>query len=238
MHSLPVSFLPDLSHDYSEIICRAIYDKDPEDWKVKYGTGRGWQIDYAPTTTTGTLQGHIEKWHLLEYIEIALDPQRDWQILVSSVKRTLKLGYSLDGLKDIVKQNGNLNNLPPPPTNSTAPNDGASKKQANIPPFSLPSLHQHLVEFIVADDQALNIVKCNEFRRLLLFLREDLKDTDIPHCTKIKTDIIEAWKEYFIILKQDLAVRILLSVGLKLLMTSQMSLCQCLECGWRHFFYS
>ena len=232
MHSLSVSFLPHLSYDYSEVICRALYDKDPEDWKVKYGTDRGRQIDYAPSTTTGTLRGHIEKWHLLEYIEIALDPQRDWQILVSGVKKALKLGYSLDGLKDIVKQNGNLNNLSPPPTNSTAPEDGASKKRANIPPFSLSSLHQHLVEFIVADDQALNIVECNEFRRLLLFLREDLKDTDIPHRTKIKTNIIEAWKEYFVILKQDLAVCILSSVGLKLLITSQMSLCQRLECGW------
>ena len=232
MHSLSVSFLPHLSYDYSEVICRALYDKDPEDWKVKYGTGRGRQIDYSPSTMTGTLWGHIDKWHLLEYIEIALDPQRDWQILVSGVKKALKLGYSLDGLKDIVKQNGNLNNLLPPPTNSTAPEDGALKKRANIPPFSLSSLHQHLVEFIVADDQALNIVECNEFRCLLLFLREDLKDTDIPHRTKIKTDIIEAWKEYFVILKQDLAVRILSSVGLKLLITSQMSLCQCLECGW------
>ena len=152
-----------MSYDYSEVICRALYDKDPEDWKVKYGTGWGRQIDYSPSTTTGTLRGHIDKWHLLEYIEIALDPQRDWQILVSGVKKALKLGYSLDGLKDIVKQNGNLNNLPPPPTNSTAPEDGASKKRANIPPFSLSSLHQHLVEFIIADDQALNIVECNEF---------------------------------------------------------------------------
>ena len=108
MHSLSVSFLPHLSYDYSEVICRALYDKDPEDWKVKYGTGWGRQIDYSPSTTTGTLRGHIKKWHLLEYIEIALDPQRDWQILVSGIKKALKLGYSLDGLKDIVKQNGNV----------------------------------------------------------------------------------------------------------------------------------
>ena len=194
-------------------------------------------MDYAPLTTTGVLRGHIEKWHLLEYIEIASDPQREWQIQIGSVKTALRLGYSFDDLKDILAQGGKLINLPSR-TNSTSPDDGASKKRANIPPFSPSSLHRHLVEFIVADDQSLNVVECNEFRRLLLFLREDLKDTDIPHRTKIKMDIIEAWKDYFVTLKQDLAVCILLSIVLKLLITSQMPLCQCLECGWRCFFHS
>ena len=195
-------------------------------------------MDYTTLTTTGVLRGHIEKWHLLKYIEIASNPRRDWQIQIASIRMALTLGYSLDDLKNIVAEGGKLNNLPPRSINSTAPNDGASNKRANIPPFSPSLFHQHLIEFIVSDDQSLNIVECDEFRHLLLILREDLKDTDIPHCTKIKMDIIEAWKDYFVILKQDLAVRILLFIRFQLLITSQMLLCQCLECSWRCFFYS
>ena len=67
-------------------------------------------MDYAPLTTTGVLRGHIEKWHLLEYIEIASNPQRDRQIQVASVRTALTLGYSLDDLKNIVAEGGKLNN--------------------------------------------------------------------------------------------------------------------------------
>jgi hypothetical protein len=37
-------------------------------------------------------------------------------------------------------------------------------------------------------------------------LREDLRDKDIPHRTKIREAIIVAWKEYFASLKLELAV--------------------------------
>jgi hypothetical protein len=50
------------------------------------------------------------------------------------------------------------------------------------------------------------VVKCPEFRQLLLLLREDLKDTDIPHRTKIREQIIKAWKIYFQELKDDVVV--------------------------------
>ena len=136
------------------------------------------------------LQVHIEKWHLREYIQIVSDPNRQWAIKLATVNTALNLGYTYDELKDLVEKNGNISGLPPR-SNVTPPDDGASRTRASVP-FSLPSLHRHLVDFIVADDQSLNVVECVEFRRLLLFLREDLKDTDIPHRTKIKSDIIEA----------------------------------------------
>ena len=98
--------------------------------------------------------------------------------------------------------------------------ENQSVTQANILPFSLPQLHNHLIDFIVADDQSLNVVECKEFQHLLLFLREDLEDKDIPHRTKIKMDIIQAWKDYFVILKQDLTVCILTFIELILLIVS------------------
>lgn len=59
-----------------------------------------------------------------------------------------------------------------------------------------------------AHTQALNVVECPEFRRLLLLLREELREKDIPRRTKIREEIIRSWQEYFTILKEDMAVRI------------------------------
>ena len=50
------------------------------------------------------------------------------------------------------------------------------------------------------------MIEVPEFRKLLLLLREDLKNTDIPHRTKVREQIIRAWKLYFRELKDDLAV--------------------------------
>lgn len=91
--------------------------------------------------------------------------------------------------------------------------------------FTERSFHEHLVAFIVADDQvckrpnshcsltnfpcqSLNVVECAEFRALLTLLRSELKEEMIPHRTKLRTLIIEAWKRYFHVLKGDLAVSI------------------------------
>ena len=79
------------------------------------------------------------------------------------------------------------------------------------------------MEFIIADDQvriilhylcgisdlcyqSLNVVECPEFHQLLLLLRQDLQDKDIPQRTKIREAIIRAWQVYFITLKRDLVV--------------------------------
>lgn len=58
----------------------------------------------------------------------------------------------------------------------------------------------HYTHFIV---QSLNIVECPEFRVLLLLLRNDLKETMIPHRTKLRELIIEVWQRYFQVLKKE-----------------------------------
>jgi hypothetical protein len=52
-------------------------------------------------------------------------------------------------------------------------------------------------------------VECPEFRWLLLLLRPDLKEANIPHRSKLRELIIEAWKREFEGLKRELAVSIL-----------------------------
>jgi hypothetical protein len=56
--------------------------------------------------------------------------------------------------------------------------------------------------------QAINIIECVEFRRLIRLLRKDLTDSDIPHRTKLRELIIVAWQEYFQVLKGDLAMSV------------------------------
>ena len=219
MQTLLVSNLLNLFYHHSDSICRALHDKDPATWNTAYPNNKRW-INYSAGTATGTLRGHIAKWHLIEYLEIASNPNRQWRIQLSNVEVAIGLGYTFNELKEIAKKDGKLNNLLPHSTNSTPPNNAASKNWANILLFSLPQLHKHLVDFIVVDDQSLNILECKEFQHLLLFLREDLEDTDIPHHTKIKMDIIGAWKDYFVDLKQDLSVCILSFIGLISLIVS------------------
>jgi hypothetical protein len=49
-------------------------------------------------------------------------------------------------------------------------------------------------------------VECPEFRQLLLLLREDLREEDIPHRDKIRTAIMKAWYQYYKVLKDELQV--------------------------------
>jgi hypothetical protein len=54
--------------------------------------------------------------------------------------------------------------------------------------------------------QSLNVVECPEFRQLLLFLREGLREEDIPRRDKIRAAIMKAWHAYYKVLKDELQV--------------------------------
>lgn len=91
------------------------------------------------------------------------------------------------------------------------------------PAYSRDGFLTALVRFIVTDDQvstpflgnctwlidfqSINVVECPEFRDLLLLLREDFKDTDIPHRGKVHDIILHTWSTYFESLRKDLDVR-------------------------------
>ena len=49
-------------------------------------------------------------------------------------------------------------------------------------------------------------MECPEFRELIRFLHQELRETDIPRRTKLQELIIETWRDYFQVLKDDLAV--------------------------------
>jgi hypothetical protein len=62
----------------------------------------------------------------------------------------------------------------------------------------------------------INVVECPEFHQLLLLLRQDLEDKDIPHWTKVREAIIDAWQAYFDVLKIELAVSLVNFVPMSL----------------------
>ncbi|KZP20378.1 hypothetical protein FIBSPDRAFT_954545 [Athelia psychrophila] len=53
-----------------------------------------------------------------------------------------------------------------------------------------------LVGFIAADDQSINVIENPQLWALFLMLREELRDEDIPHRTKVCKCILEVWDEH------------------------------------------
>ena len=64
--------------------------------------------------------------------------------------------------------------------------------------------HTYVSLFRIA--QSLSVMGCPKFRVLLLLLQPHLKDSLIPHRTKIHQLILQAWRRYFINLYVDLVV--------------------------------
>ena len=116
-------------------------------------------------------------------------------------------------LQELCTKNGWANLLPNRSQEDTEPGGGGKEGTQDDrprPAFSRQAFLTHLINFIVADDQvcydifkahhtdvylvaqSINVIKCHEFRDLLLLLRDDLKDKDIPHCTKLREAIIKA----------------------------------------------
>ena len=54
--------------------------------------------------------------------------------------------------------------------------------------------------------QSIRSIENPELRQLLLLLREDMNDEDIPKRDKVHDAIISSWKAYYLSLKEDLKV--------------------------------
>jgi len=51
-------------------------------------------------------------------------------------------------------------------------------------------LIEHLVELVVSEDEAFNLVDKPAFRQLIIYLRPTLTDKDIPHRTKFREEVL------------------------------------------------
>jgi hypothetical protein len=164
---------------------------------------------YSPKTATTGLRRHLTKKHVPEYAQACKD-----------------LGWDI--------------HRDPDPDAGPLPAPARDKERES---FTSEGLLRHVINFIVADDQvsiwvcasvsvfilistyqSINVVECPEFRQLLLFLREDLKEEDLPHRDKIRAAIMKAWYTYYKVLKEELQVS---SLDHYFTQTSYSENCQC-----------
>lgn len=69
--------------------------------------------------------------------------------------------------------------------------------------------------------QSINVIESEQLRAIFLMLRAELKDSDIPHRTKIRKRVIEVWDEHLNTLERELGVCISASyLGLNLIYKS------------------
>ncbi|KIL57978.1 hypothetical protein M378DRAFT_188346 [Amanita muscaria Koide BX008] len=139
------------------------------------GALEGVRWKYSENTGTSPLRVHLENHHAAEYIQIC--HEKGWPMLLPKKRKELE-------------------------AQAAAMTDN---HQSERPTFSHQVFLEHLINFIVADDQSISVIECPEFRRLLLVLRVDLQEKDIPRRTKIRSSIITACNTWYTVLKSDLA---------------------------------
>lgn len=68
--------------------------------------------------------------------------------------------------------------------------DGIVNRQPRPPTFSTAGLLDYIIELIVEEDEAFQLVDKGAFRRLLMYTRPSLSERDIPHRTKVQQEIL------------------------------------------------
>ena len=68
--------------------------------------------------------------------------------------------------------------------------DASFTSQCRVAPFSQQGLIDYLVELVVSEDEAFNLLDKPAFHQLLLYLRPTLASKDIPHRTKIREEVL------------------------------------------------
>lgn len=68
--------------------------------------------------------------------------------------------------------------------------DGIVNRQPRPPSFSTAGLLDYIIELIVEEDEAFQLVDKGAFRRLLMYTQPSLSERDIPHRTKVQQEIL------------------------------------------------
>lgn len=130
---------------------RKAHDADPIGWAKTYTSKRDRTFRYSRNTGTSALRGHVDRLHLLEYVTLA--EANGWPVWLESVKSAIARGYLLGEIRDALTNGGSLTSLPPRQLENSSADDATPQERSSIPRFSLEELHNHLVAFIVTDDQ-------------------------------------------------------------------------------------
>ena len=85
--------------------------------------------------------------------------------------------------------------------------DNIVTRQPRAPPFSTDGLVDYLVELVVCEDKAFQLIDKGPLRRLLTYLRPSLSDKDIPHRQTLRSAIINKAKLNEVRVKELLKVK-------------------------------
>ncbi|KAK7679641.1 hypothetical protein QCA50_017353 [Cerrena zonata] len=147
--------------------------------------------NFAPKTSTSVLRSHLVEHHLAPWVD-ACDK--------------LKITITAKGAQGAVlryreQKNQSTPGLSSPPTQ--APQEFSHKAFVNT-----------IIEWIVADDQSLNVIESPQLRAIFQLLRHELKDSDIPSRTTICNRISDILQDHIDVLKKDMQQSASISIPL------------------------
>ena len=85
--------------------------------------------------------------------------------------------------------------------------DGMVMSQPHVAPFLTWGLVEHMVELIVSEDNAFYLLDKSAFHQLIHYLWPTLTIKDIPHCTRIREEVLACTVQAKSKLKETLQVR-------------------------------
>ena len=85
--------------------------------------------------------------------------------------------------------------------------DGSIDRQPRPPTFTTQGMLDHVVELVISQDEAFELVDRSPFCHLLMYLRPSLSEKDIPHHTKLRKEIGEHAQQAEVMVKAALQVR-------------------------------
>ncbi|KAI0244957.1 hypothetical protein BJV78DRAFT_1159337 [Lactifluus subvellereus] len=89
--------------------CKSAHKKDPAAWAAKYPRNSR-KFSFSGNNSTTSLQPHIERFHLLEYVTKV--EQEGWPIRVQSVVTTIDKGYTISQIRQAIAAGQDLSCLP------------------------------------------------------------------------------------------------------------------------------
>ncbi|KIK02921.1 hypothetical protein K443DRAFT_5808 [Laccaria amethystina LaAM-08-1] len=141
-------------------------------------------VSYADTTSTTVLCKHLANNHLATWVQGC--DQLNISILSSG-----KMKKVIEDYRRQEKSQG-------------SPESANEKPDQPQTEFSPEAFIDAIMEFVVGNDQSLNVVESPELHRIFVMLREELCDSDIPHRSKMRDRIMEVYKEHLEVLKSDM----------------------------------
>ncbi|KAF7327405.1 HAT family dimerization domain-containing protein [Mycena kentingensis (nom. inval.)] len=127
---------------------------------------------YGKTTATGPLRDHLAREHLAPWVDFCD-----------------KFGYKITAGKEILplvekyrrEKAGHGEHI-------------VEGEERTFPPFNTDLLVDYIATFVCDNDQSINVVENRAFRDILLFMRSELKDSDIPHRSMLRERILQLWR--------------------------------------------